>query len=106
MHDVVEDVVPHFVSEDEERFRSRHLLHGGVPYNHSFGSAKAGDIGVQGCDFFTGLHLIHAVSGNRQAATLHDFLNRIDKLRMAGIERTEFVEKRIDHDRREKNNKN
>src|SRR5258708_32165601 len=67
---VVKNVVPGFVAENEERFFRSHFLDEVVVDNHAFGSAEAGDIGIELVGFSAGVHQEHAFAGNLQTGAL------------------------------------
>src|SRR6266481_4061916 len=94
------------MAKNEQRFRCAGFLDGCVPHHHALGWAKAGYISVKRRDFFAGLHQKHAVAGNIESPTLCDLLNGIHQLRIALVQRLEFVERRMDDDGRTKNKKN
>src|ERR1700685_1163436 len=62
---VVENVVTHFMSSDEDDLRRGHLGDGRIPDDDALGRAKSGDVGVQARGLFAGAHPEHTLRRNR-----------------------------------------
>ncbi len=80
LRNVSEHVVSHLVSEDEERLRRGHVLHGRVPHDDALGRAEAGDVGVQRRGLLAGLHLEHALRRNVHAGAMHHAFDLRDQV--------------------------
>ena len=72
--DVVEDVVAHFMADDEENLIRRKFVDGVIPNDDAGGCADAGDVGVDAGDFFAGLHEEHARGRNVEAGVVRQLL--------------------------------
>src|ERR1700733_207677 len=98
---MAENVVPHLVSKNKENLRIRHFLDCGVPDDHAFGCADAGDIGVHEVHFRARVHPEHSLGWDDQARARHDSLERIDERWIVRLQWFEFVEERINYVRRD-----
>ena len=85
--DVVQDVVAHFMSDDEENLIRRKFVDGVIPNDDAGGGADAGDVGVEAGDFFAGLHEEHARGGNVEAGVVRQLLQLRGERGIAFLER-------------------
>jgi len=104
--DVVQDVVAHLVSEDEQGFGNGHVARSVVPDHHTLGGAEASDVRIVGRDFLAGLHFEHAVARNAQSAPMRHFLNLVDEQRLGFLQGFELVEHGVEDDRGDKDKQN
>src|SRR6266446_2771619 len=96
-------VMAEFMPNNKERFVVGGLLERGVPHDDAFGSPEPGYIGIDLVALFTGAHEEDAFPGYRHASVPGQLLNSVHQLGMFLVERLEFVEKRIDDQRIDKN---
>src|ERR1700722_494591 len=97
--DVVENVVTHFVSRDEDNLRRGHLGDGCIPNYNSFRSAESGDVSVEPCRLFAGAHPKHPLRRNILPGALNHLFQAGGKRRVFLREWLEFVEQRIHNQR-------
>src|SRR5260370_8508383 len=93
---MAKDVVAEFVTDDRQGFGVASLLDGGVPDDHTLGSAEAGDIGIHPIALFAGTHEEDAIARDGNAGVLSEGLNVGDELGMFVVERLELIEQRVD----------
>ncbi len=101
--DVIENVVSHFVAEDEGGLRSGEVSDGRIVDDDTLGSAKAGDVGIEVVGFGAGDHEEHALGRDAEAGAVDDAFEGGDELWMSGLERLEFVEEGVNDERLEEN---
>ena len=90
--DVVEDVVAHFMPDDEENLMGRKFVDGVVPNDDSGGGADTGDVGVEAGDFCAGLHEEHARGWNVEAGVVGELLQLRGERGIAFLQRRKVVE--------------
>src|ERR1700686_1030495 len=93
---MAENVMPHFMADDEEEFFGFRFLDGGVPDDDALGGAEACDVGVDGVGLGAGFHEEHALGRNGNACGAGKFADGLNKLRLRFPERAKFVEERVD----------
>ena len=90
--DVVENVVAHFMADDEENLIRRKLADGVVPNDDAGGGTDAGDVGIFSGGFFAGFHEEHARRGNVEAGVVGELLQLRGEGGIALRERGKVVE--------------
>src|SRR5260370_15502458 len=93
---MAKDVVAEFVTDDRQGFGVTSLLDGGVPDDHTLGSAETGDIGIHPIALFAGTHEEDAIARDGNVGVPSEGLNVGDELGMFVVERLELVEQRVD----------
>src|ERR1700732_3975931 len=93
---MAENVVPHFVADDEEELLGLRFPNGGIPDYDALGGAEAGYVGVDGVGFGAGFHEEHALGRNGNAGSAGKFTDGLDELRLSFLERAKFFEERGD----------
>src|SRR5262245_4100212 len=100
--DVAQDVMSHLVPHHEEQFVIVEFRDCRVPQNYALGDAEAGDVGVEGFGILALRDLVNAAAfdagprGQRQNP----------RLKFLVLHRPEFVEERLDPDRRDQDLQN
>ena len=101
---MLQNVVAHFMTRDENDLWRIHLRDGRVPHDDAFGGAESGYVGVQPGGFLACAHPEHAFRRNVLAGALHHLLEARSQSGVFLLERFEFVEERIDNQRCHENN--
>src|SRR5262249_53446672 len=100
--DVSQDVMAHLVPHHEEQFVLVEFRDGRVPQDYAFGGAEAGDIGVESFRIFALRNLVNAAAFD--SGPLGELKNL--RLKLLVLHRPEFVEERLDPDRRDQDREN
>ena len=103
--DVVQNVMAHLVAEDKKNLRRGHSRDGGIPNDHALGRAEAGDVGVHLVELGAGVHQEHAALGNILPGALNHSFELGGELRIGVRERRKTEEKRLEHQRLDKDEK-
>src|SRR5882672_584073 len=100
--DVAQGVMSHLVPHHEEQFVLVEFRDGRVPQDYALGGAEAGDVGVESFRIFALRDLVNAAAFD--ACPLGKLKNL--RLKLLVLHRPEFVEERIDPDRRNQDREN
>src|SRR6266849_2311243 len=95
--DIVSKLMPH----NEKTFIVRSFLNRGIPDHHALGSSQPSHVSVDRVRFPASLHQEDALRWNGNAGMFRKFFNGGNQVRMLLVQGLEFVEQRIDHQRRD-----
>src|SRR5215510_9062024 len=99
---VAQNVMSHLVPHHEEQFVFVEFRDGRVPQNYALGDAEAGDVGVEGFGILALRDLVNAAAFDAGPRGQRQNL----RLKFLVLHRPEFVEERLDPDRRDQDLQN
>src|SRR5229473_5936593 len=96
-----QDIVSELMSDNEKTLIVRGFLNGGIPDHHALRGSQPGHVSVDRVRFPASLHQEDALCWNWNTRMFRKFFNGGNQVRMFVVQRLEFVEQRIDHQRRD-----